>query len=466
MERTPSDLATPTVLKFGGTSVEDAVACTRVAGIVRAHGGPHPVVVVSALAGVTDALLGCAREGTLRGFDTHLEGHREIAQRLLGAEARAAFLGELARARGELAALVERIGREPALRARLEDEIVSYGERLSAPLVAAVLATAGLRARHVDARRCIVTDESPGRATPDPAATAARTRAELAPLLDGGMIPVLGGYIGASAAGVTTTLGRGGSDYTAALVGAALGAGEIQIWTDVSGVQTADPRVVTGARTIPSLSYAEAAELAYFGAKVLHPKTTQPAMDREIPVRICNSHSPGDPGTLVTARAEASAGAVKAIAHKTGVTVLQISSTRMLGAYGFLRGLFDVFERHRTVVDVVTTSEVSVSLTVDDVASLPEIVAELRPLGTVSVESGRAIVCVVGEGLRTTPGIAARVFATVSDINVSLISQGASRVNLTFVVDEARVREAVLRLHEALFERQGVDLDHAAAVAP
>jgi len=189
-------------------------------------------------------------------------------------------------------------------------------------------------------------------------------------------------------------------------------------------------------------------------------------MDREIPVRICNSHSPGDPGTLVTAHGEARAGAVKAIAHKTGVTVLQISSTRMLGAYGFLRGLFEVFERHRTVVDVVTTSEVSVSLTVDDVESLPEIVAELRPLGTVSVESGRAIVCVVGEGLRTTPGIAARVFATVSDINVSLISQGASRVNLTFVVDEARVREAVLRLHEALFERQGVDLDHAPAVAP
>src|SRR5438128_701425 len=453
MERTPSDLATPTVLKFGGTSVEDAAACARVAGIVRAHGGPRPVVVVSALAGVTDALLGCAREGTLRGFAPHLERHREIAQRLLGPEARGAFLGELERARGELAALVERIGREPALRARLEDEIVSYGERLSAPLVAAVLATAGLRARHVDARRCIVTDESPGRATPDPAATAARTRAELAPLLDGGMIPVLGGYIGASAGGVTTTLGRGGSDYTAALVGAALGAGEIQIWTDVSGVQTADPRVVRGARTIPSLSYAEAAELAYFGAKVLHPKTIQPAKDRGIPVRICNSRAPGDAGTLVSGAADVWPGTVKSIAHKSGITVVQISSARMLGAYGFLRALFEVFDRHELPVDVVATSEVSVSLTVDDPAPLPAVVAELEALGDVQVQPRRAIICVVGEGLRSTPGIAARVFETIRDINVSLISQGASRVNLTFIVDEEHVAEAVVRLHTALLER-------------
>src|SRR5207249_10814272 len=251
-----------------------------------------------------------------------------------------------------------------------------------------------------------------------------RTRAEPGPLLGRRPVPVLGGYIGAARGGVTTTLGRGGSDYSAALVGAALAASEIQIWTDVSGVLTADPRVVPGARTIPSLSYAEAAELAYFGAKVLHPKTIQPAMDRDIPVRICNSHAPGEAGTVVTARGEVRAGAVKAIAHKSGITVLQINSPRMLGAYGFLRGLFEVFERHQTVVDVVTTSEVSVSLTVEDAGSLPAIVAELRPLGAVSVEPGRAIVCVVGEGLRVTPGIAARVFATVSDIHVSLLSQG------------------------------------------
>jgi len=369
----------------------------------------------------------------------------------------------LGRARGEIAVLLERVAGEPARRPALRDEIASYGERLAAALLTAVLLAADVPARYVDARHCLITDEAYGRATPMPSDTEQRTRAELAPLLDRRLVPVLGGYIGATRRGVTTTLGRGGSDYSAALVGAALAAAEIQIWTDVSGVLTADPRVVPGARTIPTLSYAEAAELAYFGAKVLHPKTLQPAMDRDIPVRICNSHAPADPGTVVTARGDMRAGTVKAIAQKSGITVLQISSTRMLGAYGFLRGLFEVFERHQTVVDVVTTSEVSVSLTVEDAVSLPAIVAELQPLGTVAVESGRAIVCVVGEGLRTTPGIAARVFATISDINVSLISQGASRVNLTFVVDEDRAQEAVLRLHEALFERERVDLDEATA---
>ena len=460
-----------TVLKFGGTSVADAEALQRVAGLVsRAHRSTGPIVVVSALAGVTDTLLAAAdaaasgdAERMRPQLDALLERHAEIAARLAGPEGAQGIRTVLGRAGGEIAGLLERVARDPERRPALRDEIASYGERLSAALVTAVLLAADVPARYVDARHCLITDETYGRATPLLPDTEQRTRTALAPLLDRRLVPVLGGYIGATPEGVTTTLGRGGSDYSAALVGAALGAAEIQIWTDVSGVLTADPRVVPGARTIPSLSYAEAAELAYFGAKVLHPKTIQPAMDRGIPVRICNSRAPSDPGTVVTARGEVRAGAVKAIAHKSGITVLQISSTRMLGAYGFLRGLFDVFERHQTVVDVVTTSEVSVSLTVDDARSLPAIVAELQPLGTVAVESGRAIVCVVGEGLRTTPGIAARVFATISDINVSLISQGASRVNLTFVVDEARVRETVLRLHEALFEREPADLDAAAA---
>ncbi|PYO99299.1 MAG: lysine-sensitive aspartokinase 3 [Gemmatimonadetes bacterium] len=460
-----------TVLKFGGTSVADAAALQRVAGVVqRAHRSARPVVIVSALAGVTDALLAAAdaaAHGDVERMQPQLaallERHAEIAGRLASPDGNRGIQAVLGRARPELADLLRRVAGEPERRPALRDEIAAYGERLSAALLTAVLLAADVPARYVDARHCLITDAAPGRATPLLPDTEQRTRAELAPLLEHRLVPVLGGFIGATLEGVTTTLGRGGSDYSAALVGAALAAAEIQIWTDVSGVLTADPRVVPSAGTIPSLSYAEAAELAYFGAKVLHPKTIQPAMERDIPVRICNSHAPGDPGTMVTARGDVRAGAVKAIAHKSGITVLQINSTRMLGAYGFLRGLFEVFERHQTVVDVVTTSEVSVSLTVEDAGSLPDIVAELRPLGTVSVESGRAIVCVVGEGLRTTPGIAARVFATISDINVSLISQGASRVNLTFVVDEGRVQEAVLRLHEALFEREPADLDAAAA---
>ncbi len=437
----------PRILKFGGTSVVDAAAFERVAAIVRDRGGPRPVVVVSALAGVTDALLSGARQE----LDAHLDRHDAVARRLLTPPAAARFRKELERARPDLAALLDRLDGSPDARVALRDEIASYGERLAAPLLAATLEAAGLATRYVDARCCIVTDETHGRATPLLPETERSTRSQLLPLLDEGLVPVLGGYIAATGRGKATTLGRGGSDYTAALVGAALAADEIQIWTDVSGVLTADPRVVPDARPIPRLSYREAAELAYFGAKVLHPKTIQPATDRGIPVRICNSRAPEDPGTLVAAEADVRPGAVKAIAHKTGITVVQVASTRMLGTYGFLRALFEVFDRHRTIVDVVTTSEVSVSLTLEDTTSLPAMTSELQALGEVSVEPHRAIVCVVGEGLRSTPGIAARIFATVQDINVSLISQGASRVNLTFVVEEARVREAVRRLHQAFF---------------
>jgi len=277
----------------------------------------------------------------------------------------------------------------------------------------------------------------------------------LRPVLEAGIVPVLGGFIGATREGATTTLGRGGSDYTAALIGALIGVSEIQIWTDVTGVLTADPLVVPHAFTVESLSYGEAAELAYFGAKVLHPKTIHPAIVNAIPVRICNSRKPEAQGTVVGPLSNTTPKTIKAIAHKTGVTVVQISSLRMLGAYGFLRALFEVFDRHRTVIDVVTTSEVSVSLSLDEAGALPEIVAELEQLGTVKVEKRQAIICVVGEGLRGTPGVAARAFSTITDINVSLISQGASSINFTFVVSEERVQEVVTRLHEEFFATKG-----------
>lgn len=452
----------PVVLKFGGTSVEDADAFERVARIIRVHGGTQPVVVVSAMSRVTDALLAAARTagdgdvpGARAGAEGHLERHSAVARRLLEPAAAASFEAEVVRAREALAALFGRVAREADAvpRAALHDEVLAFGEYLSATLLTAVLATRGLPARYVDARRCIVTDDNFGQAAPLLSDTVRRTRSELLPLVSGGSLPVLGGFVAATEAGATTTLGRGGSDYSAALVGAALEAAEIQIWTDVSGVLTADPRIVSGARTIPRLSYAEAAELAYFGAKVLHPRTIQPALDRGIPVRIANSRAPDEHGTLVTAEADIWPETVKAIAHKTGITIVQVTSARMLGAYGFLRALFEVFDRHATAVDVVSTSEVSVSLSVEDAGALPAIIEDLSRFGTVAVERGRAIVCVVGEGLRRTPGIAARVFQTVKDINILLISQGASQVNLTFVVEESEVGNAVVRLHEALLER-------------
>ena len=445
---------TPFVLKFGGTSVEDTAAFERVTAIVRGSTAAHPVVVVvSALAGVTDVLLRCFEAGDAGALAPSIERHRGIAERLLGPDSRAGFERELTLVGQDVARLIALAREQPTLASQTRDEVVAYGERLSASLLSRVLAAGGLPSQLLDARRCIVTDRTFGRAAPDVMETQRRTRAQITPLLEANQVPVLGGFIASTPDGITTTLGRGGSDYTAAIVGAAIGAGEIQIWTDVSGVLTADPRIVQGAHTIPQLSYAEASELAYFGAKVLHPKTIQPALERRIPVRIVNSRAPNDPGTLVTDEADLWPGGVKSIAHKAGITVLQITSARMLGAYGFLRALFEVFERHKMPVDVVTTSEVSLSLTVEESPELTSVVHELETLGEVRVERHKAIICVVGEGLRTTPGIAARVFETIRDINVSLISQGASRVNLTFVVDEDQAQDAVARLHGALLEK-------------
>ena len=448
------------VMKFGGTSVADAAALENVARIVAAQRERRPVVVVSAMSGVTDALLrsvGLASEGAdndaIGSLQETFARHEEAARQLLSSDNLQRFLRYL---RGTMAYVPQhltRLANDPASRPELQDIVVATGEFLSSALIAEVLTERGLNARLVLPTHCIVTNDDFTCATPLMCETFAKTRELLLPLIAEEVIPVVGGFIGATGKGHVTTLGRGGSDYTAAILGAAIHSEEIQIWTDVTGVLTADPRVVPEAQTIERLSYSEAAELAYFGAKVLHPKTIQPAIEDRIPVRICNSRAPEERGTLVGPETETSPRTIKAIAHKKGVTTVQITSARMLGAYGFLRALFEVFERHRTVVDVVTTSEVSVSLSLDDDTALPVIVNELEELGTVRVEKGRAIICVVGEGLRGTPGIAARVFSTISDINVTLISQGASSINFTFAIEEARVAEAVRRLHEAFFAR-------------
>ncbi|HEV7889976.1 MAG TPA: lysine-sensitive aspartokinase 3 [Pyrinomonadaceae bacterium] len=455
-------------MKFGGTSVGDARAFERVAALVeRASADTRPVVVVSAMSRFTDALLeaferaaGGSGADAAAQLEEHFERHTQVADALLKGDSAAEFGASLEEARRGLSDLLcdaaDAHANESEQSRRLlalKDEVVSHGEQLSSKLLAAVLRGRGIKARQVDARRCVITDDEHGRANPLKEETDRHTREELEPLIEAGEVPVLGGFIASSAAtGATTTLGRGGSDYTAGLVGAALRSEEIQIWTDVPGVLTADPRIVSEARTIRHLSYAEAAELAYFGAKVLHPKTILPAVVRNVPVRICNSRRPKDPDTVVYFDAEMTPRTVKAIAHKSGVSIVHITSARMLGAYGFLRAIFEVFERHRTAVDIVTTSEVSVSLSLEEAGALPEIIADLEKISAVKVETERAIVCIVGEGLRTTSGIAARVFSTIKDINVLLISQGASSVNLTFVVEERHVEEAVRRLHAAFFE--------------
>jgi aspartate kinase len=457
----------PTIMKFGGTSVEGATAIRNAARIIAEREALRPVVIVSAMAGFTDALLASVQQasagdgagdaiGAASALEKHFDRHLRAIEALLTSEAPWMSL-LIDQSRREITELLNTIAAEanPDHRERksFADAVASHGERLSAAMLAAVLVNNNVSATAVDSRLCVITDDDYGSAAPLFAETFHRTQAQLQPLLDASCIPVLGGFIGSTMTGKTTTLGRGGSDYTAAIIGAALAAAEIQIWTDVPGVLTADPRVAPKARTVPKLSFEEAAELAYFGAKVLHPKTLQPAVERNIPVRICNSRAQESGSTVVVAETEKSPQTVKAIAHKTGVTTVQVTSARMLGAYGFLRALFEVFDKHRTAVDVVTTSEVSVSLSLDDTGALPAIVKDLEQLGSVNVEEKRAILCIVGEGLRSTPGIAARIFSTISDINVSLISQGASRINLTFAVEEARAREAVIRLHREFFEK-------------
>jgi aspartate kinase len=265
----------------------------------------------------------------------------------------------------------------------------------------------------------------------------------------------VGGFVGGTAAGLTTTLGRGGSDYSAALFGAGLHADEIQIWTDVDGMLTADPRMVAGPRVVPRLSFDEASELAYFGARVLHPSTILPAVGLGIPVRILNSHRPDAPGTLITRGVEGGEGGPAAIACKRGLTRIDVASTRMLMAYGFLRRVFEVFERFRTPVDVVTTSEVSVSVTIDDRRGLAGIVAELSAFADVGCEDGMAIVCAVGERLRTDARLATRVLGALEGLPLAMVSQGGSRKNITVVLRDADAPLAMERLHRRFFESDG-----------
>jgi aspartate kinase len=446
------------VAKFGGTSVADAPAIRRLAEIVRSRRSEGPVVVVSALARVTDGLLGLAtmvERDDLAALDAGVaalvERHAATAQALGPSAERA--MGTIADDAAALHADLTAARGRPLRPVEL-DALASRGELWSSWLVAAALDEAGLAPAWVDIRPILVTDGRFGRATPQMQAFTARARECLRPLVDTGRVPVTQGFIGATADGTTTTLGRGGSDFTAALLGAALAVSRVEIWTDVNGLMTADPRIVPDARTLRFASYEEAAELATFGAKVLHPATAQPLVRAGIPIVVLNSNRPDDPGTTIEPSAELERlgdSPVRSISWKRGITVINIRAPRMLGAYGFLRAMFEVFERHEVVVDVLASGEVSVSLTVEDDSRLGPVVRDLSELGEVWTERDRAVVAVVGIGLRTTPGLAARLFRAVQPANVEVISQGASAINMTFVVREQDGPGVVRRLHQEFF---------------
>lgn len=445
-------------MKFGGTSVGSAERIRALAERVRERQAERPVVVVSALSGVTDQLirgarLALAHDPAADGLVPELRARHERAAHELLPEgaARDRVLAHVAACSEELRVVYTGVHYLEDLTARSLDAISAMGERLSAEIVAAALAERGLPAEAVDARRLLVTDDAFGRAVPDMDATRSNVQGTLVPLVEAGRIPVLGGFIGATAKGVTTTLGRGGSDWSAAIFGALLPAREIQIWTDVDGMMTLDPRVFPRARVIPEVSFDEAAELAYFGAKVLHPATIKPAVERGIPVRILNSLNPGAPGTRITRDAPGDQGEPRAIAFKKGISVVQVSQPRMLMAHGFVARVFEVFARHRTPVDLIATSEVSISLTVDQPDTLAAIRQDLETLGDVRILPGNAIVSVVGRGFLKRPGLAGRIFSALRDVNVLMISFGASDVNLSCVVAEADAERAVRGLHHEFF---------------
>jgi aspartate kinase len=445
------------VMKFGGTSVEDAAAIERVGGIVRGRLRHRPVVVVSAMARVTDQLHTMARAAAGDDLDSALSLARSLRDRHLGVAARLLpppeyeqFQPGLANDFDQLDGLLRGIAAVGELSPRTTDYVLSFGEVLSSAIVAAAFAAHGIASALVDARECIVTDGQHTRAVPQFEETNRRLQSQLQPLLHQGRVPVMGGFIAATTEGVTSTIGRGGSDFSAAIVGAALGATRIEIWTDVDGMKTTDPGLCPEARRLAEVSFDEAAEMAFFGAKVLHPAAVLPAMQCNIPVFVLNSRNPRSPGTCIRARARRSKTQIKAIAAKKNVTIVTVKAQRMLEPHAYLHDVFQVFKQHQIAVDTVTTSEVSVSLTVDSKQDLTRVAADLRAIADVEIEPEKAIVCVIGDNLRGTPGTLARVFGAIADINVRMVSQGASEINISFVIEEKDVPEAVRRLHGLL----------------
>lgn len=445
------------VMKFGGTSVESRDAIQRVASIVKARQSRKPIVIVSAMGKTTNKLLAAAQEAA--------EGRREQAlaiveelralhfrEGLALAGANAAELDRHIRAYFEwLDELIKGLSVVGELSLKSMDAIASLGERLSSLIVSFAFRAAGIATEHVDSRKVMITDDRFTQAQPQFGEIQNRLQEYVAPVAKSSVV-VMGGFIGSTIDGRTTTLGRGGSDYSASIIGAGLDVEEIQIWTDVDGMLTCDPRIVSNGHRVKQISFAEAAELAYFGAKVLHPATVLPAVEKNIPVVILNSRRPESDGTKILANPPACKNVVKSISCKTGITILNIISTRMLMAHGFLRRIFEIFDRYETSVDMVSTSEVSVSLTIDNTRHIDSICAELRQFAEVQIEQGLAIVCMVGDNIRHTPGVTGRAFQAIGSQNVHMISQGASLLNLGFVIAEKELKDTVIALHGEFFQ--------------
>ncbi|MEK6921826.1 MAG: lysine-sensitive aspartokinase 3 [Nanoarchaeota archaeon] len=436
------------VMKFGGTSVGNAKRIRNVANIVKYYIKKKPVVVVSAVTKITDSLIKLANECAQGKGNETLEviknNHYKILQQL---KIEKSLLDNDIR---ELIHLVAETKSNQYINAEILDHFQSFGERMSPKIVAEKLNKIGVKAKAFNAWELgFLTDSEFGNAEPLEIVYP-NLKSSIKKL---NIVPVITGFIGKTEQGDITTLGRGGSDYTAAIIGVAINADEIQIWTDVDGIMSTDPKIVSTAKTLDKGSFAEASELAYFGARGLHPKTIMPAMEKGIPVKVLNSFNPKNKSTTILNKANKNKHMVKSIAYKKNITLINIESSRMLGAYGFLARVFDIFDEYRKSIDVVSTSEVSVSLTVDNDENVENILRELKEIAEVNILKNKAIICVVGEGMRHTPGIAGKTFTVLgrNKINIEMISQGASEINITFIVDQKNAEKAVKVLHKKYF---------------
>ena len=442
------------VMKFGGSSVANPEVIDRVLDIASREIGRGIVLVASAMGKTTDRLVAAkeaAMLGDLEGSKAMLDDlhayHRETAEAFLTGEFREAALGRIGGYFTELRSLVHGLALLRECTPRSSDAVLSFGELLSTAIIASRARERGIACELSDSREFMITTEDFTGAVPRYDLANPRMREVLRPRP--GHLVIAQGFIGRTETGVTTTLGRGGSDFTATIIGAALDAEEVQIWTDVNGIMTCDPRIVPEARTVARISYEEAAELAFFGAKVVHPSTIQPAVEKGIPVLVKNTRDPEGRDTVITRIDEENG--ILALAGKKNITLVTVVSSRMLNAHGFLRRIFAVFERHRTCVDLVATSEVSVSMTIENTANLDGILRELSEIGAAHAEQDKAILCLVGRGLWKEPSFLVKAFGALGDIPVRMISLGSSDINLSLVVPGKMMDNALRALHEAFF---------------
>lgn len=437
------------VMKFGGTSLGDSNRIKKAAEIVKSRLEKNPIVVVSAVSKITDMLIELGNESFKTSGTAILNKIKKIHDKIINdLELDESILENDFEA---LTALLKKMKNEERVNARILDEFQSFGEQMSSKIVAACLRKTGVEAKAINAWDLgFITDSEYGNAEPLDSAYA-NIKANIK---NNNGVLVITGFLGKDEKNIITTLGRGGSDYTAAIIGNAINAEEIQIWTDVDGIMSTDPRIVKDAVSLDEVSFAEASELAYFGAKVLHPKTILPAMKKNIPVRVLNTIHPENDGTVILSKPNNKSGRiVKSVTCKNKITLININSTRMLGAYGFLARLFYIFDKYKKSVDVISTSEVSVSLTLDNNKNLSNILHELNEIADVEVKENKAIICVVGEGMRHTSGIASRILTAIErkKINIEMISQGASEINTTLVVDGKDAENAVKILHKEYY---------------